>query len=264
MQLNRSMKRIQLFEFEDLAWFPKLFRDPMTRLINVMHKLLKTSEDMTSLMDRILKESGENKIVDLCSGGGGPMVDVYDKLKNEHGYENLELQMTDLYPNKLFAESINTKEGVNYSLNPVDATKVDENIKGVRTMVGSFHHMDFDNARKILEDAKASRSPICILELSDNSTPKAIWWIAIFFNLIFSFIITLFSRPLTWKQLLFTYLIPIIPIAYAWDGAVSNARTYSKEDLTILLDGLEGDDYKWETGVLKTRGSKMYLLGKAI
>ena len=73
--------------------------------------------------------------------------------------------------------------------------------------------------------------------------------------------ITPFVRPLTWKQVIFTYLIPIIPLCFAWDGAVSNVRTYTLEDLDILLEGLENEDYKWEKGKITTKANKIYLLG---
>lgn len=69
------------------------------------------------------------------------------------------------------------------------------------------------------------------------------------------------ARPFTWQQLLFTYLIPIIPICFAWDGAVSNARTYTLSDMELLLEGLESDDYTWEKGVIDGKSKKLYLLG---
>lgn len=78
------------------------------------------------------------------------------------------------------------------------------------------------------------------------------------------FFITPFVRPLNWKQILFTYLIPVIPIFFAWDGAVSNARTYTLDDLDILLEGLETEDYKWEKGRITGKAKKLYLLGTPI
>jgi hypothetical protein len=76
-----------------------------------------------------------------------------------------------------------------------------------------------------------------------------------------TFFITPFVRPLTWKQIIFTYVIPIIPFFFAWDGAVSNARTYTLNDLDILIDGLETKDYKWEKGTIAGKAKKIYLLG---
>ena len=108
---------------------------------------------------------------------------------------------------------------------------------------------------------KESKEPICIYEISNNSHPTFLWWMEIPIIFIMALVITPFVRPLTWKQLIFTYLIPIIPLCFAWDGAVSNVRTYTLEDLDILLEGLESENYKWEKGKIKKKANKIYLLG---
>jgi hypothetical protein len=72
-------------------------------------------------------------------------------------------------------------------------------------------------------------------------------------------------RPMTWQQLVFTYLIPILPMFIAWDGAVSNARTYTLEDMGELIHGLSDETYTWEKGKVKGKGgNKLYLLGRPV
>lgn len=61
-------------------------------------------------------------------------------------------------------------------------------------------------------------------------------------------VMTLWVRPLNWKQLLFTYLIPVVPLCYAWDGQVSIVRMYTMKDLHVLLEGLDTTDYNWQKG----------------
>ena len=69
-------------------------------------------------------------------------------------------------------------------------------------------------------------------------------------------------RPMSWQQLIFTYIVPILPIIIAWDGAVSNARTYTLADMDILLEGLKSDDYIWKKNTIKGKGgNKIYLMG---
>ena len=74
---------------------------------------------------------------------------------------------------------------------------------------------------------------------------------------------TPFVRPLGWKQLLFTYLIPIIPLVYAWDGQASLVRIYTKTDLEEMI-GEVPDDYSWTIEpALNAKGKKSgyYILG---
>ncbi|MEX2344743.1 MAG: hypothetical protein WD604_03960, partial [Balneolaceae bacterium] len=257
-----NLKRIHLFEFEDLDWFPQWLRQCMTRLIVVMHNLLGTHKKLAELVYKSLNLTGQQSIIDLCTGSGGPMLKVYEILKTNEQTKAVTLTLTDLYPDKDVAGLVNNKDtGITYLEEPVDATQVDGNLKGVRTMTGSFHHFKPETAKKILEDAQYNRQPICIFEISDNSVPTWLWWIAIPVNFIMAFFITPFARPVTWKQLFFTYLIPVIPLCFAWDGAVSNVRTYTLNDLDILLSGMESDKYKWEKGKIPGKTNKIYLLG---
>ncbi|WP_400194123.1 hypothetical protein [Hymenobacter sp. B81] len=257
------MKRIHLFEFEDFAWFPHWLRTSLTRLIVVMHKFLGSSADLTQLLNRALAHSPVPAIVDLCSGSGGPMLPVFHALKAQTGLDKLQLTLTDLYPNLELAAAINGQlnPAIRYQTQPVDATRVGTELRGVRTMICSLHHMPPAVARGILQDAQQQRQPICVYEISDNSFPIALWWVALVPNFLMALFITPLVRPLTLRQLFFTYLVPLIPLCFAWDGAVSNARTYTLGDMDMLLEGLKSDDYTWETGRLTGKAKKLYLLG---
>lgn len=260
------MKRINLFEFEDLAWFPNWLRICLTRLIVVMHRLLNSADDLVPLIEQALEHSNHHTIVDLCSGSGGPMIEVFKVLAREKDNSNVKLILTDLYPDLETAAKINQSAlpNLSYKTSSVNASDVNAELTGVRTMVGSFHHMKPEIAREILMNAKESRVPICIYEISDNRLPTFLWWATIPVIFLMALFITPFVRPLTWKQLVFTYIIPVIPFCFAWDGAVSNVRTYTLEDLDILLGGLESDDYRWEKGRIAKKGNKLYLLGLPI
>jgi hypothetical protein len=257
------MKRIHLVEIEDLDWFPDSLRQCMTRLIIVMHKLLGSQYELAELISRALTHANKPAITDLCSGSGGPMVEVFNRLKTEPRLQNLTLTLTDLYPHQETADRINKESGsgINYLTRSVNAVDLDVENVGVRTMICSMHHMKPEVARNILSDAQANRQPICLFEMSDNSFPIWLWWMVIPMNFLMAFFITPLVKPMTWQQLVFTYLVPIIPICFAWDGAVSNARTYTLADMDELLEGLQTSDYIWEKGRIGGMLKKLYLLG---
>jgi hypothetical protein len=257
------MKRIHLFELEDFTWFPHWLRACLTKLMVVMHQLVGSSDDLARLLGNALAHSRQLAIVDLCSGGGGPMLPVFEKLRSQPGMADLRLTLTDLYPNQEVAAAVNTSPTpeLAYHLVAVNAVDVPADLPGVRTLVGSFHHMPPATARRILHQAHASQQPICIYEMSDNSLPTALWWISLPLLFLLSFFLTPFARPLTWQQLLFTYLLPLIPLCFAWDGAVSNVRTYTLDDLDTLLQGLDTEHYTWEKGRIGGWAKKLYLLG---
>jgi hypothetical protein len=218
---------------------------------------------LATLLDEALEHAQTPRVLDLCSGSGETMREVAHELRTTGGRPALELLLSDLYPNLQAAGEINARPGSldHYLTESVDATCVKLELSGVRTLLCSLHHMPPVRARAILRDAFERRQPICVYEISDNSVPLAVAWLAFPVTMVMVPLVTPWIRPMTLWQLLFTYLIPVLPLAIAWDGTVSNLRTYTDADLEELLDGLRAEDYVWRKGIATGRGRKPYLLG---
>lgn len=263
------MKRLELFEFEDFSWFPEIIRTSMTNLIVVFHKMMGTSTVLSNLILDLQKKHFFNQITDLGSGSGGSMLDVIQQINKNQKGEEVKLVLTDLHPNPQMVEKINNLKlkNVTYHDQPINAINIDKAPKGLKTMIASFHHMNPTIAKKILHTAQANREPILIFELAKNNIPTLLWWlflpISLIILILMSAVMTLFVRPLTFQQILFTYFIPIIPLAYAWDGQASLMRTYTFDDVKNLI-GEINDDYHWEIDdAKKANGKKLgyYILG---
>ncbi len=260
------MKRIHLFEFEDLPWFPNWIRECMTLYIETLHRTVDTASAILPLVQRGLAHSESKAVIDLCSGAGGPMLEVIRRLRESSTEHSVQLTLTDLYPNARAGADLKKKgcEWARYHGESIDASNVPQNLNGMRTMICSLHHMRPEIATKILADAALKKQPFLAFEISDNSSPLWLWWLAIPIGFLLSLFLTPRVRPLTLRQIFFTYVIPVIPFFLAWDGAVSNARTYTQEDLQQLLHRQVHPDYEWETGSVKNPslpGSMLYLLG---
>ncbi|MGI9549946.1 MAG: hypothetical protein ACR2MT_02005, partial [Aurantibacter sp.] len=238
------MKRVQLFEFEDFSWFPSWLRICMTNLLIILHKMMGIGDVLADLISEILTKEKISRIVDLGSGSGGAMPEVLKKVHQNSGLENVELIMTDLYPHPELVKKFNSdaSDKIAYHETSINATEIAWAPDGLKTMVNSFHHMPPDSARRILESAKKNDQPLLIYEMAENKMPILMWWILLPISLAILMIMVLFMtpfvRPMTWQQLVFTYLIPIIPICYAWDGQASMPRMYAMKDYDILLEGL--------------------------
>ena len=265
-----KMKRIQLFEFEDFGWFSGWLRVCMTNLIVILQKIIGVPELLANLIADILKKKSLSSIVDLGSGSGGAMPEVMDSLHEIEGLEQVTLTMTDLFPNNQMLKKFNTDalDKICYLESSVDATNIATAPEGLKTMVNCFHHMPPKKARAILESAQRTNQPLLIYEMGDNNIPLLIWWLLLPISLIILIIMVLFMtpfvKPLTWRQIVFTYLIPIIPICYAWDGQASLPRMYTLKDLDHLLEGLGSENYIWQKGHAKKKNGKKqgtYLLG---
>src|SRR5262249_59485151 len=75
---------------------------------------------------------------------------------------------------------------------------------------------------------------------------------------------TLFIRPFWWRRLLWTYLVPLVPLTCWWDGAVSHLRAYTPAELEQLADEVGVDGYSWRAGRVplgSAPGRLTYLIG---
>ena len=78
---------------------------------------------------------------------------------------------------------------------------------------------------------------------------------------------TPFLRPFRWSRLLWTYLIPLVPVVTLFDGLVSCLRTYTVRELRELTERLDANDYHWEIGTVKGKTTPIpitYLIGVPI
>lgn len=264
------MKRIQLFEFEDFSWLPKPIRTGMTNLIVVFHRMTGTSAVIAGLIKQIRKRHRFSQIVDLGSGSGGAMPEVMRQLNGSGEEKPLRLLLTDLHPHPDLVARFNqdAADYISYHPEAVDATNLTQVPGGLKTMMNSFHHMPEDKARKILQTAQEGKQALLIYEMAENNIPTLLWWLLLPLSLTILVIMTLFMtpfvRPLSWQQIVFTYLIPVIPILYAWDGQASLVRMYTFNDVEKLLEGIKNDNYSWEMAPAKKANGKSqgyYILG---
>lgn len=263
------MKRVHTLEFEDLAWFPAWLRDAMTRVLVVFSRVVGVPAGLAAVLSRVLREEQLDRVVDLGSGAGGVMPEVLDRIRQQPGLEDVKLLLTDLYPNRDTVEVVRAqgRRELSYRAEPLSALDLEGAPDGLKTMVNCFHHMRPPQARAILKSAQRHRQPLLVYEIAEPPIPFALWCLSLPLNLAFvtlmALVLTPFVRPLSFGQLFFTYAIPVVPVFYAWDGAASVPRVYSREDLDELLETIRCDEYTWETGrAEKGQGTGFYLLGR--
>jgi hypothetical protein len=253
------LPRLQLFEFEDLAWFPRTIRDLATDYLHFMQTRFALHEAVVPLLRTMLEESEASEVVDLCSGGGGPVLAVYESLVA--GGTRVRITLTDRYPNLDAFVRISSLHPSNilYIAESVDARKVPSELRGLRTMFNAFHHFAPEDARSILQCAVHARQAIGIFEIPER---RPVTMLSLVFTPVFVFLATPFMRPFKWKRLLWTYAIPLIPLMCLWDGQVSQLRAYSVREMVNLTRGLK--DFDWtaaRVGIARSPGHLTYLLG---
>jgi hypothetical protein len=258
MEGSRKMRRLHLFEFGDQSWFTQVLRDAETAYLAVAYRLLPLARIWAEKISSVFHSGEPGEILDLCSGSGGAMPSILDELE-KCGF-NARALLTDLYPSLKSAPH----SRISWMTEPVDATCVPLRLPGVRTMFSAFHHFRPEAAKSILRSAFDRGRAICIFESGSGTALGLAAMILVPFNVL---ALMPFARPFRWSYLVFTYLIPVMPIVVFWDGVVSMLRIYSPEQMKGMIRDLQRPAYTWEIGRIQVRGSAgklPYLIGRPI
>lgn len=239
------MRRMQLIEIHEQDWCPQGIRNGATDCLHLLANVGQQFRYVLPRIERALAATHSTRIVDLCSGGGGPWFGLARQLEAAHG-SPVEIVLTDLHPSESAAESARSAPGrIWYTMEPVDATQVPGDLTGFRTLFTAFHHFPPQVAQAILQDAVDRGQGIGIFEQTRRAP------LALLFMLVLPFLALLvvpFIRPFRASRLYWTYVIPAIPFVLCFDGIVSCLRTYSIEELNQLIAGLDAPGYVWDVG----------------
>jgi hypothetical protein len=189
------MKRLNLIELEDQVWFPTSIRDAITDYLQFVFTFFHVYRCVLPRLQSILNKLRENQIVDLCSGSGGPWLNLYKFVQEPMPRI---ICLTDKFPNARSFEYVRSasKELIVFRRDPIDVTAVPPELCGFRTLFSSFHHFSPPQARAIL--AAACDTSLCVLICtihppvpvvaanmdvlcSDCSRGGAIRWVSILF-----------------------------------------------------------------------------------
>ncbi|GGE95596.1 class I SAM-dependent methyltransferase [Hymenobacter cavernae] len=256
--------RLQLFEFEDLPWFPSVVRAGMMDYLRFMISHLGIYRPIVPLLRKALQATGQHQIVELGAGAGGGTEGVARALRQLPGMEQTHVTLTDLYPQpaawQLLARQ--SQGGIGYETAPVDALAVPAHLTGFRTIFSAYHHFAPSAAEAILADAVRQRAGIGIFEGAGKHWHEILlaWTILPVLQLL----ATLFMQPFRLSRLFFTYLVPLIPLCTIWDGTVSILRMYPPDQLLALARRADPKaSFEWQVGKVKHwSGSQVtYLLG---
>ena len=254
------VRRIHAFEFEDLTWFPKNLRNYGTDFLQFGANAFDMYKGVMPIILKGVQSSGNRTVIDIASGGGGGLVKIADHLKNS--IPHIKIILSDYYPNiaafkRTKAKKPDVFEFIEYSVNAID---VPPHLKGFRTQFLSFHHFRPKDAKAILQNAVDNKQAIGIFEAQQRNSKHLIQML---FSPIAVLLMTPFIKPFEFDRILFTYLIPVIPLFVLWDGIVSVLRTYTVTELKeMILEVRNHGLFDWEVGIAKGSSNDVfYLLG---
>jgi hypothetical protein len=265
------MRRVHLFEWEDQPWLPRVFRDFITDHLRYTHNEamrepvnLAIARHLASLLTR----TRTSRIVDLCAGAGGPLPRI-GRILVEDLSVPVEILITDRYPNVAAFKQLEAQSGgrIRARYESTSADDVPADLQGVRTLFTALHHFQPSQAKLILADAVRKRQPIAVFEPLER-TARMVALVGLM-SFLRGFTHTARVGRLTFQRFAVTYLLPLAPAIFAWDGSVSAMRTYTADELLALARSISIDGYEWEAGRFDVGGPyglmpTTYLFGRPV
>ena len=242
---------MRLFEFEDLPWFPAVLRAGMMDYLRFMISALGTYRPVVPLLAEALRHTRQTQLLELGAGAGGGTEGLWRALQTTHS-PALRILLTDLYPQPAAWADLarRTHGAISGTAQPVDALQVPAGLAGFRTIFSAFHHFAPAPATALLADAVRANAGIGVFEGAGRH-----WWefLAAWTVLpLAQLLLTPFFRPFRLSRLVFTYLIPLIPLCTIWDGTVSILRMYPPAQLLALAHRADPHGtFRWQAGKVR-------------
>jgi hypothetical protein len=102
----------------------------------------------------------------------------------------------------------------------------------------SFHHFDDELAKKVLKSTMETADGFAIIELQDRKLGSLC---LIFGHIAYIFASTIFYFWRDPIQLLFTYIVPVLPAVVTFDGLISCLRVRTFKEVMGLLKAADGE-----------------------
>lgn len=239
--------RLRLFEFEDLPWFPATIRAGMMDYLRFMISALGTYRPVAPLLAEGLRHTGHTHLLELGAGAGGGTETILAALQGLG--QPATITLTDLYPQPAAWADIaqRTQGRIGFEPAAVDALAVPAHLAGFRTIFSAFHHFPPAAATALLRDAVQASTGIGIFEGAGKHWAELL--LAVTVLPVAQLLLTPFFRPFRLSRLVFTYLIPLIPLCTIWDGCVSVLRMYSPAELLALAQAADpAGTFTWQAG----------------
>ncbi|KAK5019418.1 hypothetical protein LTR16_002664 [Cryomyces antarcticus] len=222
-------------------------------------------------------EESKFTIIDFCSGGGGP-VPTIERLVNQErasqGQKPIPFLLSDIHPHlDAWITASSRSEHLSFVPQSVDATHPPVSVTSRTSTANSpaaaytsdtrvfrlyclaFHHFPDALARKTLASTLATSDGFAIIELQD----RHVFSLAL---MVLDLLLVFFVSPLwfwgDWLRLLFTNIVPLLPVIQAFDGAVSCLRTRTFEEVMALVDAGEAEAQRTDVVSYGRKGAMKY------
>lgn len=256
------MRRRQLIEFHEEPWYPEILRELQREILHLANDYTGFAEALSRPFAKVLRESGAQSVLDLCSGAGGPVVLLARSLE-QSGETPPRVLLSDLYPHVEDWRALKSHHSawLDYVEQPVDVTQLPESVEGeLVTIVNALHHFPPEMARTIIDEVTGRGSSIFVAEGFPRSVFRATAYLPSLIRAIPVALLTTRHRKLA--KLAAT--VSLLPMTGGWDWFASALRIHEPAELVHTAREI-APHYHWSYGAepFPPWGRAVYLAGIA-
>lgn len=225
------MRRKNIEQFSNKSWFPNVLKENIREFLNWFVLKAHATKPFIPLIYEGLSHSENKTLINVDFDLGAGIESVKPLLKDTIEIDNITVK------------EFNTDN------------------KGLYTFINNFHQLNVKEAKQLLTQIAISKNPVVVLEGNNDS----LWQIIgmTFFVPLTVLLMSPFVKPFRGSRLIFTYIIPILPLVIMIDGCLALLKLYNPNDLKELTSDIIVGNYKWQYGKKDNgRGGKIiYLTG---
>lgn len=228
------MKRKQITQIINTSWCPKFIKKLVAEFLSWFVVKVNATKPFIPLIESMVNDAHSNQIINIDFNIGAGIESVKPYLKED-------IQIKSI---------------------PISHFNTDT--KGVYLFLNSFHQLNVKQAKEILSQIVNSKNPVVIVEGNNDSLWQVVG-MTVFVPLT-TLLTAPFVKPFRLTRLLFTYIIPVLPLIITIDGCIALLKLYNPKDLLELTSSINAPKYEWKAGKNDNgRGGKIiYLTGKPI
>ena len=229
---------MRLFEFGDWPRSPAWYRVYLHRYLVLFYKWFGYYKLWVKPLSDFIRGTKSDTLMEYGSGSGEPLRLIVSCMERE-AYAKTRFLLSDIRPNPEWHEKINRNEDqpIRYVPEPVDALTDNGEYSCPRIFINSFHHFDADQAKQIVRNCCDQKQDVLVLEYVRNTLLS-------FVSMIVGPLTIMLTMPFVARRrdwptmMLFTYVVPLFPLMFFWDGLVSCRRSYSLRQIQDMVEDM--------------------------
>jgi len=239
------MKTRYLFEFHDQPSTPAPIRKTILDCLRMCNSRFRPyNQQVSKEIIHICKEQNLTTVVELGAGHAP----ITRELASRPEANKLKLIPCDLYPETESWQELQDKhpDQVEFIPEPVDFLKEREwPDQCLLVIVAAFHHIPLEHRDQFIQTIQKSGKPIVVFEPIRKTLFSIFLSLFAVIPVLLTPLILLF-RPGWLRRILWTWLIPVIPLMFWWDSVISCLRQWSPQEWEQHLAENLGEEAEWK------------------